>query len=217
MRPMITARNLGADVTAGKDNNGKEGQPAENKDWNLLHSAAKGGDVSIIEMMLSDGIEVNSKDSFGTTPLMIAATECKNQAVDFLLFKGADPSLTTNTGRNSLHAAVEGGDVSIVETMLLHNIPLDSSDNDGITSLMIAAALNDFDTVEFLLSKGADPFSKTNEGRTALFYTAQGGHTGVVEGLDKLRASESCESRESSGTFRTRTRRWRRSLKRHRK
>ncbi|CAH3156665.1 unnamed protein product [Porites evermanni] len=180
MRRMITAPNLGADMTAEKDNNGKEGQPAENKDSTLLHSAAEGGDVSIIEIILSDGIEVNTKDSFGATPLMIAAAKCKKQAVDFLLSKGADPSLTTNVGRNSLHAAAEGGDVSIVKAMLSHDIPLDSTDNDGITSLMIAVALNNFDTVEFLLSEGADPFLKTNEGRTALFFTALGGHTGVI-------------------------------------
>ena len=85
MRRMITAPNLGADMTAEKDNNGKEGQPAENKDSTLLHSAAEGGDVSIIEIILSDGIEVNTKDSFGATPLMIAAAKCKKQAVDFLL------------------------------------------------------------------------------------------------------------------------------------
>ena len=179
--PMITIPNLGADMTAEKDNSGKEGQPAENKDWTLLHSAAEGGDMSIIEIILSDGIEVDSKDSFGATPLMIAAAKCKKQAVDFLLSKGADPSLTTNAGRNLLHAAVEGGDVSIVKAMLLHDIPLDSTDNDGITSLMIAAALNNVKTVEFLLSKGADPFLKTNEGRTALFFTAQGFHTDVIK------------------------------------
>ena len=181
MRPMITAPNLGADMTAEKGNNGKEGQPVENKDWSLLHSAAEGGDVSIIEIILSDGIEVNSKDSFGATPLMIAATKCKKEAVDFLLSKGADPSLTTNTGRNSLHAAAEGGDVSIVETMLSHDIPLDSTDNDGITSLMIAAALNNIETVKILFSKGADPLLKSNEGRTALFFTALGGHTDVIK------------------------------------
>ena len=168
MRPMITAPNL-------------EGQPEENKDWSLLHSAGEGGDVSIIEIILSNGIEVNSKDSFGATPLMIAAAKCKKQAVDFLLSKGADPSLTTNVGRNSLHAAVEGGDVSTVETMLSHNIPLDSTDNDGITSLMIAAGLHNVKTVEFLLNEGADPFLKTNKRRTALFFTAQGFHTDVIK------------------------------------
>ena len=182
MMPMITIPNLEADMTAEKDNNGKEGQPAENKDWNLLHSAAKGGDVSIIEIILSDGIEVDSKDSFGATPLMICCCKMQKAGSRFpTLSKGADPSLTTNVGRNLLHAAVEGGDVSIVKAMLLHDLPLDSTDNDGITSLIIAAALNNVKTVEFLLSKGADPFLKTNEGRTALFFTAQGFHTDVIK------------------------------------
>jgi len=99
----------------------------------------------LIEMMLSQGFDVNSKDSLGTTPLMVVATKGKKQAVDFLLTKGADPSLRTLIGRNLLHAAVEGGDVSIVEMMLLRDIPVDSTDNDGVTSLMIAASQNNLE------------------------------------------------------------------------
>ena len=169
--------------TADVDNSGEECQPAEIKEWNLLHSAAEGGDVSIIEMMLSLGFDVNSKDSLGTTPLMVAAAKGKKQAVDFLLTKGADPSLRTLIGRNLLHAAVEGGDVSIVETVLSLGIPVDSTDKDGLTPSMIAVSVlsnNKLETLEFLLRNGADPLLKNESGRNVLFISAQYGCTDVI-------------------------------------
>ena len=169
MKPMTTVPNLEAGKTADKGNSGKECKPAEIKDWNLLHSAAEGGDVSIIEMMLSLGFDVNSKDSLGTTPLMVAAAKGKKQAVDFLLTKGADPSFRTLIGRNLLHAAVEGGDVSTVKTVLSLGIPVNSIDKDGLTPLMIAVHNQKLETLEFLLSNDADPFLKNANGRIKCF------------------------------------------------
>ncbi|KAJ7382598.1 hypothetical protein OS493_033955, partial [Desmophyllum pertusum] len=79
----------------------------------------QGGDLAIIETMLSLGLDIDSRDSFGTTPLIVAAASGNMQA-------GADPSLTTNIGRNLLHAAAEGGNTSIMETMLSHDLDIDS-------------------------------------------------------------------------------------------
>jgi len=42
--------------------------------------------------MLSRGFDINAKDSRGNTPLMIAASSGKMEAVNYLLDKGADPS-----------------------------------------------------------------------------------------------------------------------------
>ena len=200
MQPMTTVPNLVAGKTADIDNSEKECQPAEIKDWNSLHSAAEGGDVSIIEMMLSRGLDVNSKDSLGRTPLMVAAAKGKKQAVDFLLSKGADPSLRTLIGRNLLHAAVEGGDVSIVETVLSLDIPVDSIDKDGLTQSMIAVSdlsNNKLETLECLLSNGANPLLKNENGRNVLFISAQYGCTDVI--LRLLSFGVDIDSRDDEG------------------
>ncbi|KAJ7382604.1 hypothetical protein OS493_033962 [Desmophyllum pertusum] len=49
--------------------------------WNSLHSASQGGDLAIIETMLSLGLDIDSRDSFGTTPLWFAAASGNMQAV----------------------------------------------------------------------------------------------------------------------------------------
>ena len=46
------------------------------------------GNVAIITKMLSLGLNVNSKDSAGRTPLKIAKTFGKTEAVTVLLSKG---------------------------------------------------------------------------------------------------------------------------------
>ena len=183
VKSMTTVPNLEAGKTADNDNSGEECQPAEIKDRNLLHSAAEGGDVSIIEMMLSLGFDVNSKDSLGGTPLYLAAGNGKKQAVDFLLTKGADPSLKTVTERNLLFAAAIGGDVSIVETVLSLDIgmDIDSRDYDGRTPLMCAAEVAKVQAVNYLLDKGANPTLTTNSGWSLLHCACEGGDTTIIK------------------------------------
>ena len=55
---------------------------------NSLHAAAQGDNVAIITKMLSLGLDVNSKDIRGHTPLKIAKTFGKTEAETFLLSKG---------------------------------------------------------------------------------------------------------------------------------
>ena len=191
------AEPLATDTKAMKADNNEMSPPGENKRWNLLHSASEGGDVAIIETMLSLGLDIDSRDSFGTTPFLVAAASGKMQAVNFLLVKGADLSLTTYKGRNLLHAAAEGGKVSIVQTLLSQsNIAIDSRDDDEITSLMIAASNNNLEVVEYLLGKGADPSLKNKQGRNVLFIAS--GH-GSIATIARLLSCFSIDSRDDDG------------------
>ena len=95
-------------------------------EWNLLHGASLGGNVAIIETMLSHGLDVNSKDSDGNTPLMGPALFGNMVAVNYLLDKGADTSLKGQYGRNLLHQASEDGYVAIIETVLSHGRDINS-------------------------------------------------------------------------------------------
>ena len=56
---------------------------------NLLHRASEGGNVAIIETVLSRGFDINSKDNNGFTPLMIAAAVGEAEAVKYLVSRGA--------------------------------------------------------------------------------------------------------------------------------
>ena len=61
--------------------------------WTPLHWAAKDGNVTIAQLLVSHGADVNVKDKAGQTPLHRAAYWGKLQVVDFLVFVGANTAL----------------------------------------------------------------------------------------------------------------------------
>ncbi|XP_078346985.1 uncharacterized protein LOC144632255 isoform X5 [Oculina patagonica] len=173
--PTINQTTIGVNPDKG------ETQSTKNEDWKLLKSAIQGGNVTIIEMVLARGLDVNSKDSNGNTPLMIAAFCGKMEAVNYLLDKGADLSLTGQYGRNSLHFASEGGNVTVIETMLSRGLDVNSKDCYGNTPLMIAAWKRKMEAVNYLLDKGADLSLTGQYGRNSLHFASVGGNVTVIE------------------------------------
>ncbi|XP_022809185.1 2-5A-dependent ribonuclease-like, partial [Stylophora pistillata] len=115
--------------------------------------AAAGSQVSIIETMLSRGIDVNSKDSFDDTPLLVAASFGKIAAAHFLLKRGAD-AFAGFTGRDVLHHASLSGSVTLIDTVLSFGVDVNSKDDNGLTTLQLAQKQRKTEAVNFLLSKG---------------------------------------------------------------
>ena len=62
-----------------------------NDGLSLLHCAAEGGNTSIIIKLLSLGLDVDSRDNYGVTPLITAALNAKQNAFDILIQNGAHP------------------------------------------------------------------------------------------------------------------------------
>jgi len=90
----------------------------DNDGWNVLHFASRGGNPKIIELILSHVPSIDSKTKKGSTPLMLAVSSDKLQAVKCLLEHVADPSLQTNHGWNVLHFASRGGNPEIIELIM---------------------------------------------------------------------------------------------------
>ena len=137
----------------------------------MLHSAAKSGDIDSIEKLLSRGLNVDSTDSDGSTPLMIAAMNGRPQALACLINKEADVFLKDNDGWSLLHCAAHGGNVEIIEKLLSLGLDIDSRDADGSTSLMIAAD-GEPEAFGYFINKGADPSLKNNDEWSLLHYNA---------------------------------------------
>ena len=87
----------------------------KDKDGQEIHAAAKNKNSEIIELLLSQGFEVDSRDEEGTTPLMYVALSGYEGAFQMLIQNGADPSSKSNKGFSLLHYAAEGGNTSIIQ------------------------------------------------------------------------------------------------------
>ena len=101
----------------------------------LIHSAAEGGNTSIIIKLLSPGLDVDSRNNDGLTPLMTAAISDKQNAFDVLIQNGADPSFKDNNGFSVLHCAAQGRNTSIVNKLLSLGLDINLKNVYGVTPL----------------------------------------------------------------------------------
>ncbi|MDO9405641.1 MAG: ankyrin repeat domain-containing protein [Polaromonas sp.] len=81
----------------------------------VLHTAARIGDLAEVErlLMASGGTSLNSPDSAGRTPLMLAALHGHVAIVRRLLAAGANPALVDRDGRNARALALGAGHADI--------------------------------------------------------------------------------------------------------
>ena len=89
-----------------------------------LHLAAGTGDYDQIRSLLKAGRLINEQDSFGATPLLVATVAGREDVVDYLLERSADPTIEAMNGYTLLHAAAFSGKKSLIRKMLAFGLDL---------------------------------------------------------------------------------------------
>lgn len=151
----------------------------------MLLSAAANGDVDQVRALLEVGVEVDSVDGRGSTPLVLAARNGHVETMRLLVEAGADIDRRPTTGArwpalmNALHR--EQSDAAMA--LLRWGANPNAGDDNGYSPLMMAAGIGDADVVRELLERGADPTAKLFLGFTALDYAIGYGHADVVRML----------------------------------
>jgi len=128
----------------------------------LLYEAAIAGDISRIEELVADGVNVNARDDCGRTALFEASRRGHYESVRSLLTAGADVNAQT------------GSDLPI-ELQIQQEYPCPV----GLTALSEAAQRGHARVVRMLLDAGADVGAQSK----ALGYAALGGHLEIVRML----------------------------------
>jgi len=88
-----------------------------NNGGNIIHLAAEGGSVNIIEALLKNNIDINQPDRYGWTPLHYAVYNDREDAVKFLLVKGATINSMDLAGKTPLNIAVSRGNLNIADIL----------------------------------------------------------------------------------------------------
>ncbi|MBS2097624.1 ankyrin repeat domain-containing protein [Carboxylicivirga linearis] len=83
-----------------------------------LPAAAFMGDVNAIKAHIAIGTDLNQKDQYGSTPLIIATTFNKIEAAQALIDGGADLNLKSADGSTALHTAAFFCRVEIAQYLL---------------------------------------------------------------------------------------------------
>ena len=155
-----------------------------------LALAAHGNDLAAMNALAEAGAPIDGANRDGNTPLFWAASEGNEEAVCWLLEKGADPNVRYVSGRSVLSPVCMYGHARILKLLLDAGAePVHTCHSDGETPLMIASYNGRYDCVELLLAAGADPDVRDKHGNTALSFAKDHGHDDVAELLQAHAAS----------------------------
>lgn len=85
---------------------------------NDIHGFARLGNLTALRSTVESGIDINSKNTFGSTALHCAIAEKQVQAVELLLELGADVTIQDANGMTALHYAIEHKLPGVLEALL---------------------------------------------------------------------------------------------------
>ncbi len=129
------------------DKGGEIGLRAGRNSETPLHCAALYGRMKMIDYLAAHGAELNATDNSGLTPLQYARRRLQSKAADRLIVLGARI--------DSLHDAVNAGDVARVVELLAKGADVNGLDLFG-TPLHVAAAKGQVGIAVILIDRGAD-------------------------------------------------------------
>ena len=105
-----------------------------------IHQAVITGNMKAVKQHIRVGTDLDAKDDFGSTPLIVATTFGVNDAAFALIEAGVDLSLTNNDGSAPLHIAAFFCYTEIVEALLAAGADREAKNNDGRTAFESVAA-----------------------------------------------------------------------------
>lgn len=178
----------------------------------LLHKviSCQKDKLSLLELLLSHGVDVQGVDSQGRTALHRAMLNqlyvtC-NKPLDFLLTAGANPNVKDHYGQAPLHSIshwVKKDAANAVRLMLNAGAELEIRDEEGRTPLLRTARFGQGTAVmKALLDVGANPKVTDQHGNTLLHNIAMNINNGSLEQA-KLAISSGAELKSKNKAGKT--------------
>jgi ankyrin repeat protein len=176
-----------------------EYQLPEYETWRLtpegkLFLAIVHGDEAQGISLIKQGINVNARDSWGSTPLHIAASYGNYAIAKLLLDKGALVDAPDNEGYTPLHRAVRADEEDIVRLLLDAGAQINAQTHDEQTPLHMAT---NGKVVKLLLDKGASITVQDDVGHTPLHHAIMHDDSDVARPL--LEAGARVDVQDKSG------------------
>ncbi|HKK44994.1 MAG TPA: ankyrin repeat domain-containing protein [Balneolaceae bacterium] len=115
-----------------------------------IFTAIRSIDYVSINILLSDGVNIDTVDQDGNTPLMVAAQVGNPRIVDIILNHKPDVNLQNKNGDTALIIAAKTGQLEIVKKLVSHEAYLSTQNNDGNTAVTLASKFGHNEIVSYL-------------------------------------------------------------------
>ncbi|MGA8863029.1 MAG: ankyrin repeat domain-containing protein [Gallionella sp.] len=175
-----------------------------------LIEAVRAGDLDSVRSMLAAGADVNSRDSEGSTLLMLASHAGNLAMVLALIGAGAQVNACDERGWTPLmkaayNADLDRGFADVVQALIDAGANVEMPIGYGIRPLMLAAGYGETAVVETLLNAGADVLARNEGGLTALMMVKQKHYVDVINLLHEAEREAgvgegSCSSKNEPGS-----------------
>lgn len=160
--------------------------------------SAEQGDLNAVSLFLNSGVDIDTRDERGWTPLMISSFNGSEEIAMLLTHHGADVHAKDAAGYTPMHWAAFNGYYSVLKLLLEKNADVNARSNHGWTPLLQAATRGHLLACAQLLAGRADINLTSNDGWTALHKAAANGHTEVVKLLLAKGAMRDAEYQDGS-------------------
>jgi ankyrin repeat protein len=139
------------------------------------------GNTKVVTWFLAIGMDVDARNEFGESGLMLAAEQGRFEMVKLLLSKNADVNAVDLSHRTALMNAAQNGHTAIVKLLLDKGADVNAASQWKSTALHEASMNGHAETVQTLLNAGADLKRVNNAGHTALIEAIIEGQEPIVQ------------------------------------
>jgi len=147
--------------------------------------------------LFENGHHIDTKDSYGQTPLSWAAENGHEEGVSLLLDMGAEIESKDIYDQRPLLWAIRNGHKKAARWLLQRGAEIDFKDKGGGTLLLWAARKGHESEMKLLLEMGAKIESKDKNGQSPLLWAARNGHERAAKLL--LEQGVKIDSRDNDG------------------
>ncbi|XP_068841323.1 ankyrin repeat domain-containing protein 6 isoform X4 [Capricornis sumatraensis] len=146
-----------------------------------LHLAANKGHLSVVQILLKAGCDLDVQDDGDQTALHRATVVGNTEVIAALIQEGCALDRQDKAGNTALHLACQNSHAQSTRVLLLGGSRADLKNNAGDTCLHVAARYNHLSIIKLLLSAFCSVHEKNQAGDTALHIAAALNHKKVVK------------------------------------